>query len=234
MKFRHELKYLINEGDAELLRERLRVLLKLDKNAVNGEYHIRSLYFDDYWNSAYVEKQDGVSARKKYRIRVYNVQDSVIKLECKMKSGSYIAKTSAKLTREEYDKIIAGDYAFLLKRDENLCKQFYYELTSKMLRPKVFVDYEREPFVLDAGTVRITFDKNVRGAYPGFGMFDDNLVFHPVLEPGKLVLEVKFTEFLPKAVADILPLRAAENTSVSKFVLCADQVNYLSAATNLF
>ena len=38
----------------------------------NGGYLIRSLYFDDYWNSAYEEKESGVLMRKKYRIRIYN------------------------------------------------------------------------------------------------------------------------------------------------------------------
>lgn len=46
MKFRHELKYLLNPADAELIRERLSVVLHPDPHAENGEYHIRSLYFD--------------------------------------------------------------------------------------------------------------------------------------------------------------------------------------------
>ncbi|ETJ26001.1 hypothetical protein Q604_UNBC17568G0001, partial [human gut metagenome] len=29
----------------------------LDRHAQNGGYTIRSLYFDDYWNSAYEEKE---------------------------------------------------------------------------------------------------------------------------------------------------------------------------------
>ena len=229
MKFRHELKYLINPGDAELLRERLDVLLKRDVHTIGGQYHIRSLYFDDYWDTAYREKTAGVTGRKKYRIRVYNLQDRVIKLECKLRSASYISKISAPLTREELDLIWNGKYDFLLKREETLCRQFYYECTSRMLRPRIFVDYEREPFTLAAGDVRITLDKDVRGAYPGFPMFDPDLVFHHVLEPGKLVMEVKFTEFLPRIVQQILPLRATEFAAVSKFTLCCERVNYLTA-----
>lgn len=48
----------------------------------------------------------------------------------------------------------------------------------------------------------------------------------PVLEPGKLVLEVKFTEFLPQIVRDLLPPRAQELTAVSKYVLCCDKTAY--------
>ena len=61
-------------------------------------------------------------------------------------------------------------------------------------------------------------------------MFSDQLVFQHVLDPGKLVMEVKFTEFLPRVVQKILPPRAAELSAVSKYTLCCDKVNYLFAA----
>ena len=43
---------------------------------------------------------------------------------------------------------------------------------------------------------------------------------------GKLVMEVKFTEYLPQIVRDILPPRAQELTAVSKYVLCCDKTAY--------
>ena len=77
------------------------------------------------------------------------------------------------------------------------------------------MDYEREPYILDAGDVRITFfDRNVRGAYPGRSFFDPGLVFRHVLEPKKLVMQVKFTEFLPRVVGELLPSRASEFSAV--------------------
>ena len=42
MKFRHELKYLINYGDAELIKQRLRTVLREDSHTIGGKYHIRS------------------------------------------------------------------------------------------------------------------------------------------------------------------------------------------------
>ena len=35
---------------------------------------------------------------------------------------------------------------------------------TNVMRPRVIVDYEREPWVYDTGTVRLTFDSNVRAA----------------------------------------------------------------------
>lgn len=110
--YRHELKYLISWADKAELTARMSPILKLDPHATNGGYFIRSLYFDDYWNTAYEEKDAGVLLRKKYRIRIYNCSDRSIKLERKKKFGSYIYKEAAPLTHAEFDSILAGDYDF--------------------------------------------------------------------------------------------------------------------------
>ena len=190
---------------------------------------IRSLYFDDYFNSAYEEKNAGVLERKKYRIRIYNCSDSNIKLERKKKLGSYIYKEAAPLTRDEVYKILDGDYDFLLQSQYPLCREFYFECVSNVMRPRTVVDYEREPWILDSGTVRITFDKDVRAAVGSYDIFDPELPALPVLEDGKCVREVKYTEFLPRVVRDILPDRASEFTAVSKYVLSYEKTEYLNS-----
>ena len=58
---------------------------------------------DDYWHSAYEEKEAGVLLRKKYRIRIYDNSDRIIKLERKKKFGSWIYKEDAALTRAEQE-----------------------------------------------------------------------------------------------------------------------------------
>lgn len=63
-RYRHELKYLINEGEHAALACRMAPVFKLDKYARAGVYTIRSLYFDDYCNSAYEEKDAGILMRK--------------------------------------------------------------------------------------------------------------------------------------------------------------------------
>ena len=83
--FRNEWKYLISTSEKEMLMLRLKPFLQPDPHAGEGGYYIRSLYFEDYWNSAYAEKEAGVLMRKKYRIRIYNNNDKFIKLERKKK-----------------------------------------------------------------------------------------------------------------------------------------------------
>ena len=75
--------------EKELLELRMKHLLKKDPNAKGNGYMIRSLYFEDYFNSAYAEKESGVLMRKKYRIRIYDCSDRSIKLERKKKFGSF-------------------------------------------------------------------------------------------------------------------------------------------------
>lgn len=226
--YRNEWKYLISWGEKELITSRIAPLLHPDPNAVNGGYLIRSLYFDDYWNTAYEQKEAGVLERKKYRIRIYNYSDRSIKLERKKKYGAYIYKQSAKITRSEFEAILAGDYNFLLKSSQPLLQEFYVECRCHNLRPRTIVDYEREPWILDAGTVRITFDQNVRAAVGSFDIFDPSLPCLSVIDPGRLVMEVKFTEFLPRLVQDILPPQREEMTAVSKYVLCYEKTQYLN------
>jgi len=217
------MKYLINLPEWALLRARLPAGVQRDAYAgPNGEYMIRSLYFDDYWNTAYEEKDGGVLKRHKYRIRVYNCSDARILLERKNKFGQYIWKQSALMTRDQVEAVLEGDYGTLLKGENNLLREFYYECTSRVMRPRVVVDYDREPFVLDAGDVRITFDKHVRAGFGTFDLFDPALPTAEVLRGDQIIMEVKFTEFLPKLVRGLLPPRSAELTAASKYVLCCD------------
>lgn len=222
-KYRHEMKYLINLPDYALLQARLLPVLSRDKNVdENGEYWIRSLYFDDYWDTAYEEKLLGILLRKKYRIRIYNCSDKIIRMERKNKVGPYIYKESAPLTRAETDAILEGEYGFLEKSPHNLLREFYYECVSRVMRPRVVVDYNREPFVMESGDVRITFDKHVRAGMGTFDIFSPEMPTLEVVPADQMIMEVKFTEFLPKLVSRLLPPRASILTAASKYVLCCD------------
>ena len=105
---RHELKFFINEMQYQVLSRQLDRVLWRDPNGdVNNEYHIRSLYFDTIFNDAYFDKMDGDQNRDKYRIRIYNMRDTNIKLECKTKVGSLISKRSLGIPRDLAEQIIA-------------------------------------------------------------------------------------------------------------------------------
>lgn len=225
--YRHELKFLISESEADILKNRLSLVMRKDSHVNDqGWYMVRSLYFDDLNNSAYHEKMDGVPSRQKYRVRVYNENTHRITLERKIKEGSFVHKQSAPLTKSQVQDLQNGDYRFLLSTPHPLHKVLYFEMETRVLRPKVIVEYEREPFVYEPGDVRITFDRNVRAVTARSDIFAPSLPSTLVLERGKLILEIKYTQFLPTLIRQLLPGRATEFVAVSKYVACFDKITY--------
>lgn len=221
VQYRHELKYYINRGEYEILSRRLRACLLPDENAgEDGGYFIRSLYFDSPFEDALWDKLSGVDDRDKFRVRIYNGSDDVIKLECKHKEGSYIAKQSIRLSRAECDSLIDGDYAFLLSRPEPFARRMFAEFATKGLRPRVIVDYTREAYVYPIEDVRVTFDKDIRTAYRGTDIFDTAQPTYPVITDGDLVLEVKFNSYLPGYIRELLQIGSNARSAVSKYCIC--------------
>lgn len=224
MKFRNEYKYYVNYQDYSVLKVRLKALLEKDPHSnTEGFYNVRSLYFEDLFNRAYEDKQIGIMNRSKYRIRIYNHSDQVINLERKIKTNNFISKQIAPLSVEEVGSILDKDFGFLLLSSHNLHKVFYYQCVSKFMRPRIVVDYEREAFIFKNGNIRITFDKNVRAGLQGFDLFDDGMPMAEALEPGLLIMEVKFSEFLPNMIREMLPSKASDRAAISKYVLCCDR-----------
>ena len=218
---RHELKYYINASVYHTLRNRLRVVLKPDPNMKREDgYLISSLYFDDLHHSALNEKQSGIRFRKKYRMRCYDRSDALIKLECKYKYDEYISKTSATLSRAEYDAILRNDYGLLASRREEVCRQLLAYHNLRLLQPVVAVEYLREAYVLPQGNVRITFDKDISASTDCFDMFAEDYVTSRVLEKDLIVLEVKYDDFIPSFVLEILQTAMTNKCAISKYVMC--------------
>lgn len=222
-KFRHELKYIITKKQKDEIEKHLQMVMKIDRHAENGSYMIRSLYFDDLWESAYREKAAGTFLRKKYRIRCYNGADDIIKLECKKKEGQYIHKTAASLSKDEFYRIINGDVQEFATSENRLKQAFYVECKTNQLQPKVIVDYEREPYVFPFGDVRITFDRNVRVALSDYDIFRKDLPTIEILPDDRLIMEVKYTEYLPEVIRDLLPKDGTIQTAASKYVMCLEK-----------
>lgn len=220
-RLRHEIKYYINDSVYHTLRERLKTVAAPDVNMAAEEGHlISSVYFDDLYHAALEEKQAGIRFRKKYRIRCYDRWDRQINLECKRKYGEYIAKDSARLERSEYDAIMAGEYDFLAEREEAVCREVYALHHARLLRPCVAVEYMREAYVMAQGNVRITFDKKISASMHTPDIFSAGYEVCSVLPPGIMVLEVKFDDFLPDVVYQILKTAMVDRCAISKYVMC--------------
>ncbi len=224
LPLRHELKFFIARPQYEVLSRTLKGVLHLDPNAVRngGSYHIRSLYFDTVFDDALHDKINGVKDRDKYRIRIYNLSDREIFMECKTKVGALISKRSAKISRDLAEQIIACDPSGLENTQSGLLRDIYREMRTRLLHPVVIVDYEREAYLHPAEEVRITFDMKVRSGLNSIELFDPTVPTVPVLDRDDIILEVKYNRVLPPYIADVLSYACPEavQSAISKYTLC--------------
>lgn len=219
MKYRHELKHDITTSDMIAIRQRLKAVAKADSHAIDGKYLIRSLYFDTPNDKALYEKQDGVSRRNKFRIRYYNGDKSVIHLEKKCKVGGLGHKVSASLSEEQAMSIVQDHIDWMKDHDNDLIRELYSRMISENLRPKTIVDYTREPFIYGPGNVRVTLDYNIRTGLMSTGFLNPQCITIPAAQ-GICVMEVKWDEYLPEIIRDIVQLPHCRTSSFSKYEAC--------------
>ena len=219
MKFRHEWKHELNLSDMLILRQRLRSVMKRDVHGSDGKYLIRSLYFDNGADMALREKLDGINVRDKYRIRYYDLSPDPIHLEKKSKRNGLGSKVSARLTASEAQKIVDGDWEWMKEDSRPLVRELYEKMQSQGLRPKTIVDYTREAFTFPAGNVRVTLDYNIRTGLRNTDFLNPECVTIPVKED-PIILEVKWDEFLPSVIRDIVQLKGRHTSAFSKYAAC--------------
>ncbi len=219
MKYRHEYKHEITPGDMLVLRSRLSAVMKKDVHTIDGKYFIRSLYFDNAQDKALTEKINGVNIREKFRIRYYNHDTSVIHLEKKSKINGLGIKESAVLTEEQAQAIVGGDYEWMMNSGEPLIQELYSKIKSQGLRPRTIVDYDREPFVFPAGNVRVTLDYNIRTGLRCTDFLNPDCITVPAGD-SPVILEVKWDEYLPDIIRDIVQLPSCRSGAFSKYAVC--------------
>lgn len=216
--FRYEKKYMINNLQVELLKQRLSPIMKLDDNLGDNDfYSIRSIYFDDYSDTNLKQVIYGVSKRFKYRIRFYNYNDNYIMLEKKYKINNMTKKVSCRLTKEQVNDIINNRNILIDKKNPKLLNEFYLMMKTRGYKPKVIIDYDRIPFVYEAGNVRITIDYNLACSYKFNELFNKDGLSIPIIENGYSILEVKYNDFIPDFIRFALQLNELDRISYSKY-----------------
>ncbi len=216
MAERREEKYLINYAEYSVISSRIRSLLQPDKNGNNGRYSICSMYFDDAFDSALAEKEDGNAVHIKFRVRTYDGSNKFIRLERKTKRGTVTEKHSARITEAELDKIISGAPI----DEESECFGLVSEMRAKAFKPAISVRYDREAYVMPSLGVRVTFDINVDSLPPDKEtLFGDTRRALPAINRGEIVMEIKYSERCPAFIRKACATKSAQ-LSVSKYALC--------------
>ena len=191
----------------------------LDPHATKGSYHIRSLYFDNVYDKVLREKLDGVDKRDKWRIRLYDGNDSLIHLELKSKRHGLGTKESCDISASEAQAIVDGDISWMTFDERPLVRALASDMAGQGMHPRTIVDYEREPFIYPLGNVRVTIDRNIRTGLTSTDFLNPRVPTVPI--PGDpIILEVKWDNFLPSVVRDAVQLGGRRTTSFSKYAAC--------------
>ena len=78
-----------------------------------------------------------------------------------------------------------------------------------MMRPRTIVDYDRVPWIMDTGTVRITFDCDVRAAVGGYDICLLYTSYHDKkINPMSFLKSEEFLEILEKSCLEKYPYTA--------------------------
>jgi hypothetical protein len=197
MAERREEKYLINYSEYSVISSRIKTLLQPDTNGKNGKYSICSMYFDDAFDTALAEKEDGNAVHIKFRIRTYDGSDGFIRLERKTKRGIVTEKHSERITKEELDKILSGEAI----SDESKCFGLVSEMRARAFKPVISVRYDREAYYMPSLGVRVTFDINVDSLPPDKDtLFGNTKRALPAIDRGQIIMEIKYSSEVPSKV----------------------------------
>lgn len=221
MEYRHELKYVVTAVQMALLESRIRGLLPLDPHVgKSGRYRIRSLYFDDCYNSCYRENEIGTDPREKFRIRIYNGDKERISLELKRKEHGMTQKISCLISEEQCRELMAGHPLPVGDSYPPVLEKLNLLMRTRLLKPKVIVEYDRVPYINGLGNTRITLDQNMASSDEICSFLKPEVRRRSIMPTGHHILEVKFDEFLPDYIYRNLQLNSLRQTAFSKYYLC--------------
>ena len=216
---RKEEKYLITILDSRRYMGTLEKLMLQDSHNGAEGYMIRSLYFDSLNDRDFVEKEQGLSVRKKIRLRLYNPKSTYAVLEMKQKQGENQLKRSLKIEREDAILLTKGIYTPLLNYKHPFARECFSIMNMDCYRPKTIVEYNRKAFIARENRIRITFDSFIRATESCYDLFSEKLCLYPVMDQANVVMEIKYNGFLLAYIKDIVSEVNRSSLSVSKYCL---------------
>lgn len=213
---RKELKYEVSYEESRNIINVLDMLFPRDKHSnEDGEYTIKSIYFDNHLHEIENDKENDINSVKKYRIRMYNNDDSTLYLERKSNENGYIYKVKQKITRQDVENILNGNYKELLENGETLKTELYIKMLLKQFRPTIIIEYKRTAYRDELSKASITIDRCIRSIQDCKKFFDEDIQ----TEPGKkYILEVKYENYIPEYIRNIVTNLENKKIAKAKFI----------------
>ena len=236
-KQRFELKYLITEETALMVRDFVRSYLDFDEYSVgkpNYSYPVHSLYLDSddlklYWGTI-----NGDKNRYKLRLRYYSTHpDAPVFFEIKRRKNNTIEKQRGGVRQEYVSRILHGylpEMEHLVSKNPNglVALQRFCEMTHHLhAKPKVHIYYMREAYVSDDDNVRVTIDRKVYG--------EANLDYtiktemrDPALSfANQVILELKFTNRFPDWFRELARIFGVMQCGAAKYCESVQAVGFV-------
>lgn len=221
---RKEKKFMVTEAQAEYLLSRLPEYTERDPYCKTDDgYRIFNLYYDTDTDEVIRRSIEKPTYKEKLRIRSYGVpenEDTKVFFELKKKLSGVVFKRRAVLTQAEIE-------AFL--KDRTRPRDCSYkngivldEIEMFLSRhphayPKIFIGYDRLAFFAeDDPEVRITFDRNILTRRENVDLTSGHYGT-PLLEPGKVLVEIKISETMPRWMVKLFSEAKIYRTSYSKY-----------------
>lgn len=208
-----EVKFLLTEDQVRAVRARVAGTLALDPYAdpaLGDAYLTTSVYTDTPAFDVFY-RTEGYN-RDKYRVRRYGHAGPVF-VERKTKNGEKVRKHRSRINPAEVPGLakpaLNGEWAG---------EWFHSQLLEKRLNPVCRVAYERVAYLgtADGGTVRLTFDRNIRGALATEWALAE-VGSAPPLLPDRVVCEFKFRTAMPALFRGIVADLALTPSPFSKY-----------------
>lgn len=232
---RHEIKYIVNEHLAVRVASFCREHLPRDpfcRQRGTYEYPILSIYLDSPGRDFLRDTIEGAPIRSKLRVRTYRgtqrpANGHAAFFEIKSRHHGVVRKTRAMVPPDRVRELlnlrrplIGSPVALEQHAQENVCA--FLDVQRRYdARPLLGVLYRREAYEDTSGErLRITLDRDLHcGALLSPNDFEPQL-WWPV-NPGGVILEIKFTGTYPFWVADMLHRLDMTRRGVCKYALCS-------------
>ena len=211
---RYEKKFFINLINEKKIKEKFNKIFELE---FGHGYYCCSIYFDDLHLTTLKQKQEGIKERFKIRLRTYY-------FDLKNKPKSWNLEIKSKNNNTVKKKKITFSHLEVLENLKNKNFSFFSgnfsETAKTYFKPILITFYFREAFnskILPH--CRITYDKNIR-AFP----FDFKSLYELtnnnsfIVNPRLMLLEFKYTNFLPAFISNYFKFLNLEQVTFSKYV----------------
>jgi hypothetical protein len=233
---RFELKYHLNEGKAAQIRDFVQGHIipssggrfTLDEFSVgkpNFSYAVHSLYFDSDKLKTYWDTINGDKNRFKLRIRYYDSNPgSPVFFEIKRRMDQCIMKQRGGVKKEIVPWLLAGHHpepGHLLSKSpkQMVALQRFCQLMQQIrAESKLHIAYDREAYVSDDDSFRLTMDRRIRSEANLVGLIETRMNHPASVYTDKVILELKFTNRFPNWYRELVETFNLMQCGAAKYV----------------